>query len=72
MSLIEPLFLVSIESSVAKSLRLFAIEQLQRIGRSMGIRQATVLADTGFQDLSGSSARVKPPFLDFELSQNNL
>lgn len=65
-SLIEPLFLVSIESSISLSLRYFAIEQLHRIGRSTGIRQAIILADAGDQAMSGSSTQTRPSFLCFE------
>ena len=46
LSLIWPLYIVSLEELNARSVRSFAVEQLRRIDASMGIRQAGLLAET--------------------------
>ena len=46
LSLIQPLYVVSLEELNAHSVRSFAVEQLRRIDASMGIRQAGLLAET--------------------------
>jgi uncharacterized membrane protein len=46
LSLIQPLYVVSLEELNARSVRSFAVEQLRRIDASTGIRQAGLLAET--------------------------
>ncbi|KAJ9640690.1 hypothetical protein H2204_003319 [Knufia peltigerae] len=50
-SLIQPLYLVALETLVPYSLRVFAIEQLRHIDASLGVRQARLLADTAENNL---------------------
>ena len=58
LSLIQPLYVVSVEELNARSVRLFAVEQLRRIGASMGIRQASLLAETASKSLSESPTDI--------------
>lgn len=51
MSLVEPLYLISTLTLVPHLLRSFAVEKLRKISRSMGIRQAAVLADIACRNL---------------------
>ncbi|KAK6379468.1 hypothetical protein LTS17_006386 [Exophiala oligosperma] len=50
-SLIQPLYLVALETLVPYSLRVFAIEQLRHIDAYLGVRQARLLADTAENNL---------------------
>jgi hypothetical protein len=54
LSLIRPLYVVSLEELNARSVRSFAVEQLRRIDASMGIRQAGLLAETVSKSLGES------------------
>jgi hypothetical protein len=54
LSLIRPLYVVSLEELNARSVRSFAVEQLHRIDASMGIRQADLMAETASKSLSES------------------
>jgi hypothetical protein len=61
LSLIQPLYVVSLEELNARSVRSFAVEQLRRIDASMGIRQAGLLAETvskGVNECPGDFASV--------------
>jgi hypothetical protein len=44
-SLVQPLYVISIEELNTPALRLFAISELRRMSISMGIRQAELLAE---------------------------
>ena len=54
LSLIRPLYVVSLEELNPLSVRSFAVEQLRRIDASMGIRQAGLLAETASKSLGES------------------
>lgn len=58
LSLIRPLYCVSMESRNPHNMRLFAVEQLRRIDTEMGIRQAGLLAETVLK-------RIKKSPVDF-------
>jgi len=57
-SLIEPLYIVSMEQVNAHDVRSFAIEQLQHINASMGVRQAGLLASSSLDSLVEASANI--------------
>jgi len=46
LSLIQPLYVIALEALNPIDLRAFAVQQLRRIDASMGVRQASLLADT--------------------------
>ncbi|KAF2798423.1 hypothetical protein K505DRAFT_414363 [Melanomma pulvis-pyrius CBS 109.77] len=54
-SLIRPLYAVALQEFNTSSLRCFAAEQLRWIGAEMGIRQASLLADTVFESILEST-----------------
>jgi hypothetical protein len=58
LSLIRPLYVVSLEELNARSVRSFAVEQLRRIDASMGIRQAGLLAEAVSKSLGESPGDV--------------
>ncbi|KKK26308.1 hypothetical protein ARAM_001563 [Aspergillus rambellii] len=67
LSLIQPLYLVSMETLNPQALRFFAAEQLHQIGVSMGVGQAARLAAVAFQRLK---ARDPPLSLHFTKNQH--
>ncbi|OAQ89772.1 fungal specific transcription factor domain-containing protein [Purpureocillium lilacinum] len=52
LSLIRPLCVVALEEPNLASVRFVAVDRLRRIGSSMGVRQAVLLADTVARSLS--------------------
>lgn len=55
MSVIEPLYTISVEELNPLDLRLFAIHRLRRMGSSLGVRQAGLLAEKALQALCDES-----------------
>jgi len=51
---------VSLEKRNPRNLRSFAVEHLRRIGESMGIRQAGLMADTVSKSLDDPPDRLYP------------
>lgn len=51
MSVIEPLYTIAVEELNPLDLRLFAIHRLKKMGSSMGVRQADLLAEQALQAL---------------------
>ncbi|KAK5464680.1 hypothetical protein LTS15_001242 [Exophiala xenobiotica] len=54
LSLIQPLYVIALETLNTIDLRAFAVRQLRAIDASMGVRQASLLADTAAKTFDGS------------------
>jgi len=60
LSLIRPLHLLATEELNARSVRAFAVEQLQRISATMGIRLAGLLAETVSRSVNEAPGDFEP------------
>lgn len=63
MSLIRPMYVVAISSVNAMTMRRFGIQQLRSIGATMGIRQASLLAETVSEHMEGRSDVLRSDLL---------
>ncbi|KAK5221307.1 hypothetical protein LTR99_006868 [Exophiala xenobiotica] len=59
LSLIQPLYVIALETLNTIDLRAFAVRQLRAIDASMGVRQASLLADTAAKTFDGSSTESR-------------